>query len=291
MKRRTIYAFTVLVVIVIMIKMLPSFNMNPDAFSKRAKIALREVGNQLLLANQDATSLILPVKRQGDLQFELSFQKKLSITPDSLVMIVKQGLKPAFFPQNYQVEVLQCLDDEVAYSYEINEDVEKTIIPCVNRVLPSACYTVEVQFLHEVGSFQNHWILLIGIIIALIGVEIFLRKRKSKKQQEKKTSTFTSIGSYRFYPQQNKLIKEAEEIALSKKECELLEIFVMNPNQVLKREDLTKRVWEDNGVFVGRSLDTYISKLRKKLKEDDSIKITNVHGVGYKLEIDEQNTT
>ncbi len=89
----------------------------------------------------------------------------------------------------------------------------------------------------------------------------------------------------KFYPEQNKLVKEADEISLSKKECELLEIFVANPNQVLKREDLTKRVWEDNGVFVGRSLDTYISKIRKKLQEDDSIKITNVHGVGYKLEI------
>jgi len=44
-------------------------------------------------------------------------------------------------------------------------------------------------------------------------------------------------------------------------------------------------VWEDNGVIVGRSLDTYISKLRKKLKDDASIKLINVHGVGYKLEI------
>ena len=52
-----------------------------------------------------------------------------------------------------------------------------------------------------------------------------------------------------------------------------------------RTEDLTKKVWEDNGVFVGRSLDTYISKLRKKLQTDESIKLTNVHGVGYKLEL------
>ena len=62
-------------------------------------------------------------------------------------------------------------------------------------------------------------------------------------------------------------------------------IFVANPNQIIKRDELTKRVWEDNGVIVGRSLDTYISKLRKKLKDDDTIKLINVHGVGYKLEI------
>ena len=81
------------------------------------------------------------------------------------------------------------------------------------------------------------------------------------------------------------MIKKAIEIPLSKKECELLEIFVANPNQIIKREELTKKVWEDNGVFVSRSLDTYISKLRKKLKEDESIQLINIHGVGYKLEV------
>jgi DNA-binding winged helix-turn-helix (wHTH) protein len=61
---------------------------------------------------------------------------------------------------------------------------------------------------------------------------------------------------------------------------------VAQPNQIIKRDELTKKVWEDNGVFVGRSLDTYISKLRKKLKDDDSVRLINVHGVGYKLEVD-----
>ena len=48
---------------------------------------------------------------------------------------------------------------------------------------------------------------------------------------------------------------------------------------------MVKQVWEAHGVIVGRSLDTYISKIRKKLKDDDSIKIVNIHGVGYRLEI------
>lgn len=72
---------------------------------------------------------------------------------------------------------------------------------------------------------------------------------------------------------------------LSKKECELLEIFIVNPNQIIKRDELTKRVWEGAGVFVGRSSGTYSSKLRKKLKEDETIKRTHVQGIGYKLEI------
>jgi DNA-binding response OmpR family regulator len=80
-------------------------------------------------------------------------------------------------------------------------------------------------------------------------------------------------------------MQKAKEITLSKKECELLEILVENKNKVVKREVLTKKVWEDNGVFVGRSLDTYISKLRKKLIVDDSIQLINIHGIGYKLEV------
>ena len=64
-------------------------------------------------------------------------------------------------------------------------------------------------------------------------------------------------------------------------------ILVGHSNKVVKRDELIKRVWEDKGVIVGRSLDTYISKLRKKLQEDDGIRIVNVHGVGYKLEIEQ----
>ena len=58
----------------------------------------------------------------------------------------------------------------------------------------------------------------------------------------------------------------------------------LNPEHlIIKREELSKKVWEDHGVFVGRSLDTYISKLRKKLSEDETLKLTNVHGIGYVL--------
>ena len=114
---------------------------------------------------------------------------------------------------------------------------------------------------------------------------VFFYKRKHQSVLKQSSDTYNSIGHFQFYPEQNKLVKEAIEISLSKKECELLTLFIAKPNQIIKREELEKKVWEDNGVFVGRSLDTYISKLRKKLKDDDSIKLTNIHGVGYKLEM------
>jgi len=114
---------------------------------------------------------------------------------------------------------------------------------------------------------------------------MFYKKRKIHKNGYDGTSDYTRIGHYKFYQDQNKLIKDAQEITLSVKECELMHIFSQHQNQVVKRDLLIKEIWEDNGVFVGRSLDTFISKLRKKFKDDDSINIINVHGVGYKLEI------
>ena len=253
-------------------------------FSERVKITLREVGNQLLLTNKDATSIILPVVEIDENTFKISFENNLSFEPNNLVLIIKNGFEKANFSKNYIVEVFRCSDNEVAYSYEINELEEKTIIPCAGRVLPNNCYTIQVKFL--ISKSSNNWLYYLFILIILgILFRIFLVENKGKISEEKKTEEHSKFGSFQFYPNQNKLIKEAKEISLSKKECELLEIFVANPNQIIKREELTKKVWEDNGVFVGRSLDTYISKLRKKLKEDDSIKLINIHGVGYKLEI------
>lgn len=251
----------------------------------RAKVALRSVGHQLLLQQQDSSSLVLPIKQIEPNKFEITFQNPLKIYPDSLVNVFKQSAKLSDLPGHYLVEVLQCEDTQVAYSYEMKATVEKGIVPCRERELPLGCYHIHVQFFDTVKAKEEHsvWHFLVGgIFVVLL---LIIGKQLRKRNQENGNPNFETLGGFKFYPEQNKLIKEATEISLSKKECELLAIFAANPNQIIKREELTKRVWEDNGVIVGRSLDTYISKLRQKLKEDTSIKLTNVHGVGYKLEV------
>ncbi|WP_181304082.1 response regulator transcription factor [Rufibacter sp. XAAS-G3-1] len=74
---------------------------------------------------------------------------------------------------------------------------------------------------------------------------------------------------------------------LTDREAELLRLFVQHPHQLLRREEILQRLWQDDGYFVGRSLDVFISRLRKYLQPDSSVKITTVHGRGYKLEIAE----
>ncbi|QOD59870.1 winged helix-turn-helix transcriptional regulator [Polaribacter haliotis] len=255
-------------------------------FSERAKIALREVGNQLLLANKDSVSLILPILKIDDFKYQISFEKPLSFEPNTLVEIIKTVFDKTNFHKNYRVEVIEISSKEVAYSYEINVEEEQTIIPCAGRFLPENKYQIEVKFLGLKTSSNYMWLFYIFIPLILgILYRKFYSDKKTLETQEIVPENGTHLGIFQFFPEQNKLVKKAIEINLSKKECELLEIFVANPNKIIKREELTKKVWEDNGVFVGRSLDTYISKLRKILKEDENIKLINVHGVGYKLEI------
>ncbi len=256
----------------------------PQEDNKKLKVIFREVGNALLLKQKDSTSLILPVKEISKSKYQISFEKKLEFEPNELVSIIKMNLEKAAILKNYRVEVIQCSDNEVAYSYEIYKSEAKTIIPCSGRKLPRKCYVIEIDFLEQQNASQN---LLYYIFIPLILAIIYWKsyQKKKKKFVSSTANNEKILGSFIFYPKQNKLVKQSKEIALSKKECELLEIFIAKANEVIKREELTKKVWEDNGVIVGRSLDTYISKLRKKLKEDTSIKLKNIHGVGYKLEI------
>ncbi|WP_397362752.1 winged helix-turn-helix domain-containing protein [Olleya sp. R77988] len=255
-------------------------------FSDTAKVALRDVGHHLLLANKDTTSLVKPVIDLGKSRFQLTFENQLVIHPDTLVNYIKNSFAKAELPKHYLTEVLACNTKEVAYSYQMKQDVEKGIVPCGGRQLHLGCYKVIVKFNKALQPSTSNIKYIILAIIGALGLFGFLLfKRKPKTELDTNESNYQSIGHYKFFPDQNKLIKETTEISLSKKECELLSIFIEKPNQIIKRDELTKKVWEDNGVIVGRSLDTYISKLRKKLQEDPSIKLTNVHGVGYKLEI------
>lgn len=287
MKQRKIYFFGSACLAFLVILMLLTSENKKETTSELVKIALRDVGNQLLLSNQDSTSLILPIKKIEDSKFQLSFEKELAINPDTLVKVAQKSFRKAELPTHYQIEVKQCQDSEVAYSFLQNANFEKNIIPCSGRNIPQKCYTIEVRFLEDmdVSSSKTIWIVLLSL--GFIAIFVFFPKKKAIQESDATNENGISLGKFQFYPDENKLTFENSDISLSKKEVELLLVFIENPNKIIKREELSKKVWEDHGVFVGRSLDTYISKLRKKLIDDDYIKLTNVHGVGYILEVKE----
>ena len=85
---------------------------------------------------------------------------------------------------------------------------------------------------------------------------------------------------------QNLLLRgKGGALAITQREADLLKLFCTHRDQVLRREDILRRIWGDDDYFMGRSLDVFISRLRKYLREDPRIEIQNVHGVGFRLAI------
>jgi len=118
----------------------------------------------------------------------------------------------------------------------------------------------------------------------LLRIEAIL-KRTMDDSNGSNSSTF-KLGKYLF-ESENQLLKiEKEEIKLTKKECDLLKLLCLQQNNILSRELTLKTIWGNDDYFSGRSMDVFISKLRKYLKQDERIKIINVHGVGFKMIID-----
>lgn len=99
------------------------------------------------------------------------------------------------------------------------------------------------------------------------------------------TSKILSFGTYKLDLINLCLSSGTNTSQLTQKEVDILALFVNNQNTLLKREFILKSVWQDDSYFVGRSLDVFISKLRKHFKGNQSVKITNIHGSGYKFEV------
>lgn len=115
-------------------------------------------------------------------------------------------------------------------------------------------------------------------------VKALLRRSKSELVVEEKTY---AIGAYR-YDVENQLLNINEtQKTLTKKEAQILKILFKHKNQVISREIILKGVWGQDDYFVGRSLDVFITKLRKYFAEDERIVISNLHGVGFKFEVPE----
>lgn len=113
----------------------------------------------------------------------------------------------------------------------------------------------------------------------LLRIEAILRRTSGSSQVQE---TYL-LGKYKFDTQKQQLTIGEEAIKLTTKESELLKLLCANANKVLERNIALKTIWVDDNYFNARSMDVYITKLRKHLKEDPSVEIINVHGKGYKL--------
>ena len=117
---------------------------------------------------------------------------------------------------------------------------------------------------------------------------ILRRTTASRHDKVSEDQIVFKFGSFIFDSQNMMLSINGKEQHLTRKESELLKVLCLNKNQLLTRENALKYVWGDDDYFIGRSMDVFITKLRKYLKDDPHVSIANVHGTGFKFIVEEE---
>jgi DNA-binding response OmpR family regulator len=116
----------------------------------------------------------------------------------------------------------------------------------------------------------------------IMRMEVFLRR--TKKLQADAAEIYP-LGKLKFAFNELKIYNDKEEMSLTQREADLLKFFALHANKILKREELLLNVWGKDDYFLGRSMDVFITKLRKHLKADPSVALETIHGVGFRLSI------
>ena len=211
-----------------------------------------------------------------------------------LGFVVKDGLTMRGY------EVVLCVDGEQAQKmfehqsfnlcildvmlpkrdgFTLAEAIRKT-----NKEIPILFITAKSMLEDKIAGFaaggDDYLVKPFSMEELYLRMDVFLRRSAGSASVEE----ILELGSYRFDPRNLTLLHVQGNKILTQKETEVLELLWRNKDRILKREEILKKVWGDDDYFLGRSLDVFISKLRKYLKEDSSLEIVNYHGVGFRLE-------
>lgn len=254
---------------------------------------MRQIGHRLLLSSGDSTTRVLPVKKIQEHTYEITFEKPIFLIADSLYNIAHVELAKIGVT-DFITELRECQSNEVYISFLYNHSAD-SITPCSGRPVPRGCYTVEITLLPDKKPGWVAWLLL-PLLFVPVATYVLLRNKKNAiatttKQETTASSRDTriAIGSFTLDMKERILLHPLKNENLSEKEARLLLLLLEAINEVQTREYLMHHIWSEGGLLVvSKNLDVLVSKLRKKLILDESVKITSVHGVGYKLEIPER---
>jgi len=258
-----------------------------DGFDiSRREILLRKIGDELLTQSGDSKSRVLPVKKVAGNEYQVSFEHELTFQPDSLVNTTRRLLGKDPLTSDYVVTVLNSGKPGVAYGYAISKNKKDDIVACRGRVQPRAPYILNIKFKPTSLNTVKTGVLLGGLpFLAFVGFIFFRSVKPRRVLPGAEVTDVITLGSMLFDEKNRKLIINGKTIDLTETETRVLHIFASSPNETIERSRLQKEIWEDKGVIVGRSLDMFISKLRRKLELDPNINIVVIRGKGYKLEV------
>jgi DNA-binding winged helix-turn-helix (wHTH) protein len=265
-------------------------------FSERVNLALRQTAHQLLTLAGDRTGGIPPVEQTEPGTWFVQLEENFDY--DSLPPILQKAFSRHHVEGEYNVAVVDCDKGELMLGYAFNPATPNNDIACGGRDQTAGCYNLRVTFFDHAAVPQQGkrvWILLgtLGAAILAFAASPLLSFLKKKDLSDEKTissspsndGTSIQFGLSSLQPENQKLVVNGVAKDLTYRETKLLQLFCRHANQLLERDLILKSVWEDEGIIVGRSVDVFVSRLRKLLKEDNTVNIANVHGVGYRLEI------
>lgn len=190
-----------------------------------------------------------------------------------------EGLKQ-FSDRTYDMCILDVMMPKKD-GYELARDIRK-----INTEVPIVFLTAKGMTADKVEGFKSGADDYITKPFSneefLLRIEAILR-RTTNRDSDPAPAVF-EIGKYRFDADNFELSTQGHSRTLTRKEAGILKLLSERMNKVVERELITTIVWGEDGYFVGRSLDVFITKLRKYLGDDEAVSIANVHGVGFKLE-------
>ncbi|MCR9286349.1 MAG: winged helix-turn-helix domain-containing protein [Bacteroidetes bacterium] len=285
------------IIFIITFSVIAYSNTEEDISEKRIGVSMRMIGHELLKCWGDIESRVLPIEKI-DGQYKISFESEFGTDPDDLASIINAVITKTKIATHYFVVVEQCETKDVVHSFEIRNAVYPEPIACVGRSLPKDCYNLLITIFENTNSV-NHLLehssliasktdhdtplkssLLMIPLLFLIGFIGYFIKKKNPADID---PNLILIGASQFDKKNSTLSYKDKTVGLSHKEAKLLSLLHTAPNVPIEREVILQRVWGDDGDYIGRTLDVFISKLRKKLEADASVKIVNIRGVGYKL--------
>ncbi|MRX47572.1 response regulator transcription factor [Pedobacter puniceum] len=191
-----------------------------------------------------------------------------------------EGLK-AFTSSTYDICILDVMMPKKD-GFTLAKDIRK-----INKHIPIIFATAKGMMEDKTEAFglggDDYITKPFKIEELLLRINALLKRAGNQEKVEEEKPKIFTIGKYTFDYQHQTIINGEEQQKLSTKEAELLRLLCLKMNDVLTREEALLQIWHDDNYFNGRSMDVFLSKLRKYLKEDSRVEIINVHGKGYKL--------
>ncbi|MEO6039011.1 MAG: winged helix-turn-helix domain-containing protein [Saprospiraceae bacterium] len=257
-------------------------------FAEKVNLALRRTGHCLLLANGDSTTRIAPVQTTGAGTFLLRLERPFNY--NLLPKLLQESFNLHDIHANYDVAVLDCAGI-MQLGYDVGDLTGREGVPCGGREQTGDCHNLQVSFPTPATSPSRSagwWMLAAGFLLG--GIAYAWWRGPIRPQGEPESLRDESLqlrfgGSSLDLANQTLLIGAARH-QLTYRETKLLHLFVSHPQQLLTRDSILQAVWNDEGIIVGRSVDVFVSRLRKLLREDPGVRIATIHGVGYRLEVE-----